>query len=179
MNDTRPIAFGFKDGLLREKDFTGSPFLRFIWRIAEQLYPEEEDDLDKLLDHIAITNVLKCNTVGKNYVDTTPFALVDNCIEVLEEEIRALQPKHIVMFTGRAYDEYIGKLTFGFEPVNITNQTCTKQITDRVEIKHKSVCWWLRDFSENGHAKLRLLRTRHPQGAPLELVNEVVNSVRN
>ena len=101
--------------------------------------------------------------------------MTENCIEIFEEEIKALQPTHIIFFTGRGYDSYINRLNFGYanSPKDITAQTYKKEIKNK-----SSVWWWHRKFSENGKLSMHFLRTRHPQGAPKELVDEIVKWIK-
>lgn len=148
-------------------------FWGFIQDVAKQLYPEEGSKAG-LLDHISITNVTKCNT-SKGYQDTTPYCLTENCIEIFEEEIKALRPTRIIFFTGKGYDSYIDKLNFGYvnSPKDITAQTYKKEIKNKC-----SIWWWHRKFSENGELSMHFLRTRHPQGAPKELVDEIVKWIK-
>ena len=150
-----------------------SMFWRYIHEIAKRLYPEEENEA-AILNYISITNLTKCNT-STDYRDTTPYDLTDNCIEIFEEEIKALRPKYMVLFTGKDYDSYIYRLSFGYA---ISPRDMTKR-TYKSEIKKQSyVWWWYRQFYENGEARMHLLRTRHPQGAPKELVDEIVKWIK-
>lgn len=150
-----------------------SIYWRCIQDIAKLLYPEEEDEVD-LLDHISITNITKCNT-SKGYRDTTPYYMTDNCVEILEEEIKALHPKHLIFLTGRGYDSYINSLDLGYvlPPKDATGQTYKRPI----ENQH-SVWWWHREFYESEKVTMNLLRTRHPQGAPKGLTTEIVKWIQ-
>jgi len=150
-----------------------SMFWGYIQDIAKQLYPEEGNEA-RLLDHISITNVTKCNTC-LDYQDTTPYRLTENCIEIFEEEMKALRPKHIVFFTGRGYDSYIDKLSFGYaiSPKDITKRTYKKEIKNQY-----FVWWWHREFYESDKARMHLLRTRHPQGAPKGFIGEIVKWIK-
>jgi hypothetical protein len=155
-----------------------SRFWGCIRDIAEQLYPEGGNDVNRLLNHIAITNLTKCNTT-LNYPDTTPYQLTENCIEIFEQEIKALQPKHIIFFTGTGYDRYISGLKFGHDSYHdMTVPTDKREITDRKEVRNKCVWWWHRKFYENDEMRMHFLRTRHPQGAPREFVDEIVKWVK-
>ncbi|MBT0160834.1 hypothetical protein G4O51_12715 [Candidatus Bathyarchaeota archaeon A05DMB-2] len=161
---------GTKMFLTRHSRFWGC-----IQDITKKLYPEQgSEELPDLLDRIAITNITKCNT-SSDYRDTTPYYLTENCLEIFEEEVKALRPKHIIFFTGRDYDLYIDKLTFGYSvpPRDITKRTHKKEIKTRC-----SLWWWHREFCENNKMQMRFLRTRHPQGAPREIVDEIVKWIR-
>lgn len=153
-----------------------SPFWEFIYDISMQLYLKGNDEESALLDslnNISITNLTKCNTT-KDYRDTTPYRLTENCIEIFEEEMKALRPRHIIFFTGKSYDRYIDKLTFGYvtPPTDVTDRTYEK------EIKNGRALWWHREFYENEEARMHFLRTRHPQGAPQELAREIAEWIR-
>jgi len=150
-----------------------SMFWGCIQDIVMQLYPNEENDADRILSHISVTNLTKCNT-SENYQDTTPYYLTDNCIELFEQEIRSLRPKRIIFFTGKGYDSYIDKLNFGYSIRDVTKRTDKREITNRKGIKNKYVWWWHRELIENNEVKMNYLRTRHPQGAPKEFINEIV-----
>jgi len=159
-------------GTLMFLTYRWSRFWGYIQDIAKQLYLEEENEAE-LLDHISITNVTKCNT-SVDYRDTTPYYLTENCIEIFEEEIKALRPKHIIFFTGKGYDSYIDKLNFGYSSF----KDVTKQ-TDRKEIKNQYSVWWHRKFYENDKVRMHFLRTRHPQGAPKKFVDEIVEWIKS
>ncbi len=150
-----------------------SIFWGYIQDMARQLYPEEEDEVD-LLDHISITNITKCNTTT-DYRDTTPYYLTDNCVEILEEEIKALRPKHLVFLTGRGYDSYIDSLDLGYAlpPKDVTERTYKRPIKNQYH-----VWWWHREFQKHDKVTMHLLRTRHPQGAPKGLVTEIVKWIQ-
>jgi hypothetical protein len=152
-------------------------FWKFIREITRSLYPKMADDLDRLLDNIVITNLTKCNT-SPDSNDTTPFDLTEKCIELLNEEIKRLNPKHVVFFTGKLYDEYIDSLDFGYsEPARDLNTTDTNF---KKKIGKLNVYWWEREFSQvKSGKKLFFLRTRHPQRAPGQLVEQIINWVRN
>lgn len=158
---------GVKMFLTRQSRFWG-----YIQDITKRLYPEEDEAT--LLDHISITNITKCNT-SQDYRDTTPHLLTENCIEIFEEEIKALRPRHIIFLTGTGYDSYIDKLTFGYgiSPKDITRQTYKKEIKNQY-----FVWWWHRELYKSDKVRMHLLRTRHPQGAPKEFVDEIVKWIK-
>jgi hypothetical protein len=141
-------------------------------KITDELYPEIKDDSEKILSLIAITNLTKCST-SANYKDTTPYALTDNCVEILKEELRILKPKHIVFFTGPVYDQYFGRELFDymFEAKKDTAKD------DRKKIGELSVLWWEREFFQ-GNRKMFVLRTWHPAYPTLEL-SEFAKKVSN
>jgi len=151
-----------------------SKFWVYIRRIAQQLYEEEKDNTNRLLSHIVITNLTKCNT-SEGSDDTTPYFLTDKCAEIFEEEIRILQPKHIILLTGRGYDPYTAKLKFGYRnpPKNVNGQM------GRHKIGNIDACWWEREFSEDSRETMAFLRTRHPVRAPSQFVEEIVKWIKS
>jgi hypothetical protein len=154
-----------------------SAYWRYTLQIAEQIYPDLKDDPPKLLENIAITNLTKCNT-SQDSNDTTPYDLTEKCRELLNEEIKILNPKHLVFFTGKGYDEYIDDLDFGYlgSAIDVNG---TDRFSKR-KVGNLEVYWWERRFSDgNCGRNLFMLRTRHPQRAPAQLANEIVHWIRN
>lgn len=152
----------FRDGTSR--------FWTIIKQITQQLYPEDITDHGKLWNHIALTNLTRCNTSQDSY-DTTPYYFTEQCIKFFEEEVKNIKPKHLVLFTSMSYDPYIEKLHFGYSnsPKNITEQAN----------RNGNMCWWERKFSDTNRDSMFFLRTRHPVRAPSQIVSEIVNWIRN
>ncbi len=157
---------------------------RMLWncirKITQQLYPKSQNEsgswkFDELWASIAITNLTKCNT-STGSGDTTPYSLTRRCIPFFSKEVSILMPKHLILFTGKGYDDYIMDLPLneGFRVENITDNEYRKPIGN----KNAKILWWDRKFSKDGN-EIHFLRTRHPQFAPIEFADEIVKWIRN
>ncbi len=152
-----------------------------IKKICQEIYSKENGELS-FLDNVFITNLVKCNVYEKG-VDSrniTGYDHFSNCIDIFEKEIGIVKPSHIIFFTNTYYDDLISRLSFGYrknEDQYPWTSDKSRQITKR-DLKTKDVCWWHRRFFESGKADLNFLRTRHPQGAPRELTEEIVKWIK-
>jgi len=153
------------------KTYSSRSFWGQLRSITKKLYPNFKS-IEELLQKIAITNLTKCNT-SKGFRDTTPYALTERCIELFEKEIKILNPKHLIFFTGADYDNYLLRLNFGFQnhPLEKTSQT------SRREIGNSSPLWWEREYSDSKRS-MKVLRTRHPVIAPRGFPDEIVGWVK-
>jgi hypothetical protein len=172
--DGRPetIEF-FGEGLKR------CQYWRIIKEVSTAIYPNKEENME-FLDRVFITNLAKCNIFEKGATSNnlTGYKVFANCIDIFEKEIEIIKPSHIIFFTNNYYDKLIEELDFGFGKNNFIDvYNDEKRITNK-ELKHKSVCWWHRYYNETGKNQMHLLRTRHPQGAPAELKDEIIKWIR-
>jgi hypothetical protein len=142
-------------------------------KITDELYPEIKDKAEEILSRIAITNLTKCNT-SLNSTDTTPYELTDNCVEISKEEIRILNPQHLVIFTSGDYDQYLTNKFFDYlpKPTEITTDKYRNE-----KIGKLGALWWHREFSQ-GNSKMFVLRTRHPERAPSQFAQEVSDWIK-
>jgi hypothetical protein len=91
-------------------------WLRFR-EIIQLLYPQDNVgepakwNFDKLWSRIALTNLTKCNT-STDSLDTTPYCFTKHCVDFFEEEVKILNPKHLVLFTSMGYDPYVEQLHY-------------------------------------------------------------------
>jgi hypothetical protein len=169
-NDVKKCAF-FPNSIFRDCRQDGADMFKErqkgYWyglrKITDELYPEIKDEAERILSRIAITNLTKCNT-STNSKDTTPYALTDNCVEILKEELQILKPKHLVFFTGPVYDQYLGRELFDY--MSELKKDNTKE--NRKEIGRLSVLWWEREFSQD-NSKMFVLRTWHPAYPTLDI----------
>jgi hypothetical protein len=173
IHDGRPetIKF-FGEGLKR------CQYWRTIKEISSAIYSNKKG-ID-FLDHVFITNLAKCNVFEKEAESNnlTGYNVFSNCIDIFEKEIMITKPSHVVLFTNDYYDQLINNLDFGYGKNNYSDiYNYRKAITNR-ELKNKSVCWWHRRFPKIGKSQMQFLRTRHPQGAPSELKNEIINWIQ-
>jgi hypothetical protein len=161
----------------------------FFTRLKEFQYWQVIDSISKVvrskadsavnfLDHIFVTNLVKCNVCDQKARSTnvTGKAFYRNCIDVFEKEIEVTKPSHIVFFAGAGYDNLIGDLRFGYrrdEYWDEENDRYRQPITKR-NLRNREVWWWHRVFQQEGKPTLQFLRTRHPQGAPEELKDKII-----
>lgn len=87
---------------------SGFPFWSYTKEISKQIFNTDS------CEYIAATNMVKCNSsMGQ---DTTSQSMKDFCIneiKVLKEEIKIINPTHIIIYTAKDYDDYIfGNQTF-------------------------------------------------------------------
>lgn len=152
-----------------EKHSRRSAYWRCIREITKDLYPEEETSAR--WNRIAVTNLVKCNIFTGNSVDITPYDFSDKCLELLNEEIKILKPKHIILFWGTGYDEYLNRL----ECIGDCNldKSCEKGMLKKNGDNMNVL--WLQGQSPDGTI---FLRTRHPQGAPKSFTKEIVNWIK-
>jgi hypothetical protein len=128
---------------------------------------------------------VKCNICedGSNsYSNITSWEYFAACKDILEKEIQIVKPTHVIFLTGDNYDSLIRDMNFGYQPseiVDLTSDSCKKKIMMKYKTSKKDVCWWIRAFYSGGKPSLRLLRTRHPQGAPGHFGDELVRWVNN
>jgi len=147
---------------LKEEYATRRAFYSYTHDIVAQYYGSYENGKK----HIALTNLVKCNNASTN--DETPPSVKQCCIndlQVIWKEIEILQPKRIVFYTGRNYDDYIDN----FEPLNYFE--CIDIVDD------DPGCWWHRKFLDNNKNTIcDFLRVFHPsrQGKE-EFVSNVVD----
>ena len=164
-------------GMAREMWNDKSPYWRPVRSITEEL---------KLtLDDVFITNFAKCNVyeVGSSSSrNITDWEYFRTCKDILEKEIQIVEATHVIFLTSDNYDSLTRGLKFGYQPseiVDLTSDSCKKQILMKDETSKKDVCWWSRAFHKRGKPNLRLLRTRHPQGAPGQFEYEIVAWVKD
>jgi hypothetical protein len=167
-----------------------SMFWRCIREITQELYGDPDLypqcknssgrwDFDKLWEHIAVTNLTKCNTSTEtDSGDSTPYYFTEHCKGFFEKEVENLKPTHLILFLGRGYDQCIKELTFvkNNSKVNDEGYTDDKKWIPIGERKRK-VWWWQEKFFESGK-NLFFLRTRHPQGAPAEFAKEIATWIQ-
>ena len=125
-------------------------------------------------EHIAFTNVIKCNNSDKQ--DTATPDMKTNCMDklgVIWQEIETLKPKAVIFYTGWDYDDHISRFTFG---------DCFRDISDRTEKRpngKKIIGWWERDFFVKETVVLRFLRTSHPERQEKQgFVEKIVQWIR-
>lgn len=86
----------------RELFNTGWHYWTYTKEIAKKIFGDE------WMERIAVTNIVKCN--NSESVDTSTECMKNNCIielGMLRKEISAINPTHVIFYTGWAYDEYI------------------------------------------------------------------------
>ncbi len=145
------------------------PYWNFIRKITKEL--------NLSLDDIAITNLVKCNISDneeETSVDITHDFYYKQCVPLFEKEIIALKPTHLILFTNTGYDHLLKDLTFGQSNSTDVYDEDYKKSIDKEDGSFQT-WWWHRNFS-NG--KMHMLRTRHPQGAPIELKEAIVDWVK-
>ena len=76
--------------------------------VAQQVLPGAGADG---WEKVALTNLLKCN-LGST-TDTSSTVMKNFCLRdlgVFRRELQIIQPRKIVLYTGRAYDDYLEDL---------------------------------------------------------------------
>ncbi|SEH44212.1 hypothetical protein [Selenomonas sp. KH1T6] len=128
--------------------------------------------IDDLVEYIAITNLIKCNcgheSCASGHIEKFEFMRF-NCIDYLDiirREISIINPTHIVFLVGKNFDENICSI---FDELNII-QRISQPRKDR----------WIGEgrLSDLGH-KIHILRTCHPQYAPKDIEDSIVDFITN
>ena len=128
------------------------PFWSYMREILERVYGEATTGWNR----IALTNLVKCNNSGD--VDTTSSVMRANCLDklqVFQAEIKLLNPKLMVFYTGRDYDKQIERLCFGDYGFDHEYRFARNG--------NKKMRWWVREFTLDGKPVLKFLRTSHPE----------------
>lgn len=149
--DTRKVGRDSINGYGEYK--INSHYWGYIRHITEKLYMKDG------VEHIAITNIVKCNTTGEkgDYSDKTPKNIIKKCIDsrIFEKEIEIMKPKHIIFLTGPSYDDEIKNINF----------SCSQVIDEENRrIDDGKIVWWTRKLCDEDNLKYSILRTSHPQG---------------
>jgi hypothetical protein len=121
---------------------------------------------------IALSNSVKCN--DGSTVDNTTDEIRENCMDKLKviwKELEILNPKRIIFYTGRKYDDFIDR----FNPSG-----CFK--SEHIE-DNEIDCWWHKRFYKQDMTVLcDILRVYHPDVFRFigdedgeEYINKIVN----
>ena len=150
-------ARGYSDGPTGEKVFDDSREL--LWNKKKWAYWDYTRAIVKKVfcvdspEYIAFTNMIKCN--NSHDIDTTTKSMKDHCIanlKILRNEIMVINPTHIIFYTGRYYDDYIGKV---FDCFNEKNNTIKR-------VGKKDMPWREAEV-KIGDTRLNVLRVGHPE----------------
>ncbi len=131
----------------------GYRYWKCIKNISDKVYSTRKDNLD-FLENVFITNLVKCNVIGKDFRDITDFEYYRNCIDIFEKEIEIVKPSHVIFVTNDYFDSLIEKLRFGYGDSEWKDYTAKDY---RKEIGNKSVCWWHRTFYRDGKQNMHFL----------------------
>ena len=146
-------------------------FWRVISNACYKIFSQKSIPKNKLIEHIAITNLIKCNC-GNGACATKhiePRAKGEymgyNCISYLDifrREISIINPTHIVFLTGANYDTYIKD---SFDTITINpNDKIDEEFNKR----------WKGKGTIGGIShEIKLLRIRHPERATTEIKNKL------
>ena len=136
------------------------PYWSYTRTIVQKLYGDDS------AEHIAFTNVVKCNKSLTG--DKTTDSMKQYCITqngFIKNEINILKPNIIIFYTGYNYDTYIHTIFDKFEP-----------IIDSTIANGKVTIPWLEAAVQLNGKNMHLLRTAHPQNKNKEdFVNAIVN----
>ena len=108
-------------------------------------------------EKIAFSNLIKCdNSTIRN---TASNAQKHNCINrlgVIWKEIKTLNPKKIIFYTGLEFDDYIERFNLGMTCVDLTKKDYT------IKIGEKYMPWWERSLLSNS-GNIQMLRVGSPR----------------
>ena len=165
----------WSEGAIRGKG-TGAgarrwPYWTYTRAIIEELYGSLDDGWEK----VALTNLLKCNLGSRT--DTSSPTMKNCCLRdlgVFRREMQIIQPRNIVLYAGRAYDDYLGDLfPEGWRSVRETNRDTTRPCG------RKDLPWLEAEVLRDGVLASRVLRTGHPERMnKAEFVRMVVEWLR-
>lgn len=144
------------------------PYWSYTREITQTIFGDDS------VEHIAFTNIIKCNNSSGN--DTTPDLVKENCIlkfKILQNEIKIINPTHIIFYTARNYDAYILKV-FDTNSYKILYNDDRKQIGS-----HNTMCWQ-EATADIDNQSFHILRTGHPQFKKrIDFVNEVSKWIKD
>ena len=128
----------------------GKAYWRYSRDLVQRIYGENG------WEYVAFTNMVKCNSsYGK---DTTTILRKNNCVGIIESEIKFLKPKNVVFYTRYSYDQQIKTL---FD--NIVDLELDK---DNIA-KYNMPLWHF--TAELCGQKINGIRVSHPQGKNKEI----------
>jgi hypothetical protein len=131
---------------------------RAYWSYTREICKRVFDGSDSI-ENIAFTNIIKCNS--SDTTDKTTYETKEYCIkkmQILRRELLVLQPRIIVFYTGKDYDDYIFKDKCIFDTIANNKLFFDKKVT----IGRKEVLW-LEAEAELEHNLISILRTGHPE----------------
>lgn len=113
---------------------------------------------------IVLTTIVKCTnaTGGAESNDQTSWTMKDSCIRdlgLIRQELAILEPRTIVLYTGKTYDEWVPGLCW-------RRDQSWRDVTHRMNVV---LCgsiplqWWEGEMAGGG-GTVRVLRVGHPQG---------------
>lgn len=137
---------------------------RAFYSYSHEIIKRHFGSYDMGKDYVALSNIIKCN--NKSTQDATSYNMKNNCINdlgVIWKEVEILNPKRIIFYTARHYDEFIKN----YEPKGYT------EIIDVVDVDAE--CWMHRKYLDNNGIVIReILRTYHPERKNKEIfVNKI------
>ncbi len=133
-----------------------SAYWRYTKAIVEKVFDNVSPDDDNLMEHIGITNLLKCNDGSvQDDANEEMKRLCINELAVIKEELKIIQPTHIIFYTGWFYDDYIKKL---FSDLRTTRKV------DQMPIGNKTMPWWEATVKlKDSDSEIKMLRVGHPE----------------
>jgi|JI6StandDraft_1071083.scaffolds.fasta_scaffold64287_2 hypothetical protein len=125
---------------------------RAFYFYTNEIVKRHYGSYDEGCKSIALTNIVKCNNAST--IDKTTNSIKDNCINklgIIWKEVEILNPKRIIFYTGRHYDDFINN----FRPVDFSSY---------IDIAHdENSFWWHRQFKDkSGKTICDVLRIYHP-----------------
>jgi hypothetical protein len=146
---TDATKFGEESLDLREEMSTRRAFYTYTNEIIKRYYGSYE----RGKQFVALTNIVKCNNGSTK--DETTNEIKEHCCEQLKviwNEVEILNPRRIIFYTGRWYDDWIDS----YLPIG-----CFADKKNNIEDDEKN-CWWHKQFCKEGRVILDILRTYHP-----------------
>lgn len=141
------------------------PFWRSLREVLKRVYGSEREGWRR----IALTTIVKCATSsgGPESNDRTSATTKLCCIQqvgVIRQELAILEPRTIVLLTGKGYDDWLKELLWarGQEWRDTAGRSRVRLCGDA------PLAWWEREIV-GGRAKwpVRVLRVGDPGGRPL------------
>lgn len=164
-----PTSYGFRDTRKDAADyFMGNPSA--FWRYTRTICGEVFGNEDEAWERIAMTNLVKCHNQDAGGKNRNPTKKMQDCclkqMGVFWKEIKILQPRLIVFYTGEGFDRCIDPYRTGDD---------FRDIADR-----QDPLWWHRAFLKNGRISQEFLRTAHPGFKPKpQFVGDVAEWIRD
>ncbi|MFE3846217.1 hypothetical protein ACFL1L_05110 [Thermoplasmatota archaeon] len=145
------------------------PFWRWVRTISEEIIGKEDDSFHS----IAYSNLLKCQARTYNLDDNEWEcfeSLCENCIKEIRwihEEIKYLNPKNVVIFSGIGFDYYLAEMLLdGVRPIDIIDKE--NKITSRKLL-----------FTDFIQGDQRYIITNHPRYSNQIIKERIIDILSN
>ena len=153
-----------------------SRYWRAVKNISEKVH--ELQPSKEFLKYIFVSNLAKCGADSEHPNIVTSKKAFTSCKNIFQKEIELVKPTHLILLTGKSYNDIIEGLNFrSSSHEDETSRDSTFKLRKPCG-ETQEVPWWHRKYKADGRVFMHLLRTRHPQGAFIEFETEITSWVK-